>query len=199
MNFLPQFASASDNWLVSGILTNTTDPVDILQKPLPSLPPVSIPFLWKEGTSLSQQSRIDNKIRFEQNPPHSDGLTLEWLISPKGRALSDVRKEREEEVWPDAERIIARMMQQEAREPENDFKTDRRIATLTVIHAVRGDAVKCTPQVLASYEVIGCHPDQVWPRILARRAAMLGVRPIPITKGKRLPSPTISKKERKIA
>jgi hypothetical protein len=69
-------------------------------------------------------------------------------------------------------RIALRLAQAEACEYDPHCRDDLRIARLTVIHAARGDAVLCSPHVLATYEVLGLHPDHVWPAILARRQAL---------------------------
>jgi len=69
-------------------------------------------------------------------------------------------------------RILARLEKAEACEPNPHYRDDLRIARLTVVHAMRGDAVLCSPHVLASYEVLGLHPDRVWPAIQARQLAL---------------------------
>ena len=69
-------------------------------------------------------------------------------------------------------RILSRLETAEAQEPDLWLRDDLRIARLTVIHAARGDAVECSPEVLASYEVLGLHPEKVWPAILAQRNAL---------------------------
>jgi hypothetical protein len=69
-------------------------------------------------------------------------------------------------------RILSRLEQAESREPNPHLQTDIRIAWITVLNAARG-----TPQahVFASYAVLGVHPAEVWPQIVARRRALLGV------------------------
>lgn len=61
-----------------------------------------------------------------------------------------------------SDRILERLSQAEAHEPNSHLRTDYRIAFRTVLHSARGDAILCTPHVLATYEVLGCHPDHVW-------------------------------------
>lgn len=73
-----------------------------------------------------------------------------------------------------ARRILLRLDQAEAREPNLHLQSDYRIAWLTVLYAWRGDAVECSPHVLATQKVLGLHPDHVWPAIEARRRALLG-------------------------
>lgn len=79
-----------------------------------------------------------------------------------------------------ADRVIARLEELEKFEQDPWYADDIRIARLTVIHAWRGDAVECSPHVLATYELLGVHPNQVWPKIEARRAALgpLEVKPV---------------------
>lgn len=72
-------------------------------------------------------------------------------------------------------RVVERLVQAEACEPNVHFRDDLRIARLTVAYAARGEAVLCSPHVLASYMTLGLHPEKVWPAILARQEA-LGLR-----------------------
>lgn len=96
-----------------------------------------------------------------KNPVDAKALPLEWILDPsKGSSIFD--------------RILARLVQSEAREVEAVYRDDYRISWLTVRFCQTGEAVQCTPQVLATYKVLGCHPDQVWFRINAQRVAMLG-------------------------
>lgn len=67
-----------------------------------------------------------------------------------------------------------RLEQAEVCEHNPHYRDDLAIARLTVIHASTGKAVLCGPHVLATYEVLGLHPDKVWPAIQARRAAIVG-------------------------
>src|ERR1700735_2365131 len=75
-------------------------------------------------------------------------------------------------IHPLSRRILARLATAENQEPDPWLRDDLQIARLTVLHAARGDAVGCAPHVLASYEVLGLHPDKVWPAIQARRKAL---------------------------
>ncbi len=54
------------------------------------------------------------------------------------------------------------------------LRDDLKIARLTVLYAATGEAVLCSPHVLASYAVLGLHPEKVWPAIQARRLALWG-------------------------
>lgn len=73
---------------------------------------------------------------------------------------------------PFSQRVLSRLASAEASEPNLWYRDDLRIARLIVAHAARCDAVLCTPHVLASYEVLGVHPEKVWPAIVARRDAL---------------------------
>jgi hypothetical protein len=75
---------------------------------------------------------------------------------------------------PLSQRVLSRLQTQLFRERDPWLHDDIKIACLTVTHAARGDAVCCPPDVLASYEVLGLHPDKVWPAIEARRNALDG-------------------------
>jgi hypothetical protein len=72
------------------------------------------------------------------------------------------------------QRILLRLGEAERLEPNAHYRDDYQIARLTLLHASRGDAVACSPLVLASYEVLGLHPDKVWPARVARQKAQLG-------------------------
>jgi len=71
-------------------------------------------------------------------------------------------------------RVVTRLAEAEAQEPHPWLRDDLRIARLTVAYAANGEATLCSPDVLASYMVLGLHPARVWPAILARRKALLG-------------------------
>ncbi|MGB6774613.1 MAG: hypothetical protein WBE45_09560 [Terriglobales bacterium] len=75
---------------------------------------------------------------------------------------------------PIVERILARLEDAEWCEVNPHFQDDIRIAWLTVLHAARDDCLLCTPHVWATYMVVGLHPDNVWPSIVARREFLLG-------------------------
>jgi hypothetical protein len=111
------------------------------------------------------------------DPVEAKSLPLGWILDPeKGHGLS--------------ERVLARLLQAEAHEPEYLYRDDIRIAWLTVLHCQRGDAVECTPHVLATYEVLGCHPEQVYARIILRRVAMFNAHDNLL----KFPSPKLSPK-----
>ncbi len=73
---------------------------------------------------------------------------------------------------PLTRRVLARLAETEARETDPWLRDDLRIARLTVAYAASGEAVLCSPHALASYMVLGLHPQKVWPAILARRKAL---------------------------
>jgi hypothetical protein len=68
-------------------------------------------------------------------------------------------------------RVLSRLEQAEASEPNLHFADDCRIAWITVLRAARGEIL---PQVSATYSLLGLHPDRVWGAIIARRKAQLG-------------------------
>lgn len=76
---------------------------------------------------------------------------------PPSRSLSD--------------RVIDRLAEAEADEPDVHFRDDYQQALRTVVLAREGSPM---PFVEASYALWGMHPAKVWPRILAQRQAMLG-------------------------
>jgi hypothetical protein len=69
-------------------------------------------------------------------------------------------------------RILFRLSAAEAQEVDPWYRDDLRIARLTVAYAARGEAVLCSPQVLATYSVLGLHPDKVWPAMQVRHEAL---------------------------
>lgn len=70
-----------------------------------------------------------------------------------------------------ADRILARLWDAELRELNPHLRDDYRIAWITVSLAERGNPI---PHIEASYRVLGLHPENVWPAIVARRKADLG-------------------------
>jgi len=136
--------------------------------------------MYGGAPSGSPARETDNFVR----PVADRSLALDWLLTPKSAEPSL------------SERVLARLIQSEAHEAEASFRDDYRIAWITVMHAAKGDAVLCPPHVLATWQVLGCHPDDVYPRTMIRRAAMFG------TEANRLKFPAKSspkKKERKRA
>lgn len=88
----------------------------------------------------------------------SKALPLEWLLDPdKSSTLTD--------------RILARLIQCEAHEPDVWLRDDYRQAFIAVSFAARGIP---EPFVEASYVMYGLHPEKLYPAILARRSALLG-------------------------
>lgn len=69
-------------------------------------------------------------------------------------------------------RVVRQLRIAEARETDPWLRDDIKIARLTVAYAGLGEAVCCSPHVLASYEVLGLHPEKVWPAIQERRKAL---------------------------
>jgi hypothetical protein len=69
-------------------------------------------------------------------------------------------------------RILLRLEQAELCELNPHFRDDYRIAWITVLKAWRGSS---EPHVLATYAVLGLHPDRVWDRVVEKRRRLLGV------------------------
>lgn len=70
-----------------------------------------------------------------------------------------------------SERVLVCLEKAERAEIDPWLRDDIRIAWITTLYAARGNP---QPHVDATYRVLGIHPDQVWPHIVARRQAMLG-------------------------
>lgn len=68
-------------------------------------------------------------------------------------------------------RVLLRLEQAEKEESNPHLRDDIRIAWCMILFAARNEP---TPHVRASLSVLGLHPDQVWPKILANRKAKLG-------------------------
>jgi hypothetical protein len=77
------------------------------------------------------------------------------------------------------ERVLAHLEQTEKTEIDPWLRDDLRIAWITVSWSQRGIPEwswrrDSSPHVAATYQVLRCHPDEVWPNIEARRKAQLG-------------------------
>ena len=70
-----------------------------------------------------------------------------------------------------SDRVLSRLEASEIAEPDLHLQTDLRIAWITVLYAARNFP---EPDVLASYRVLGLHPEKIWPSIVERRKALLG-------------------------
>gem|GEM_PF-5155450 len=77
-------------------------------------------------------------------------------------------------VPPLVRRILSRLIDAETQETDPWLRDDLQIARLTVAYAARGEAVLCSPDVLASYAVLGLHPEKVWPAIQREGRRCLG-------------------------
>jgi hypothetical protein len=71
-------------------------------------------------------------------------------------------------------RIMDYLAEAERHTPDPWLRDDIRIAWITCLFAGRGYEV---PDVIATYQVLGIHPDKVWPSILARRENIIGRKP----------------------
>lgn len=98
-------------------------------------------------------------------------LPLEWLLAGPRKQLTDVKRERDSDSLPTSDRILARLVQLEAHEPDVWLRDDIREAFIVVSLAAKGNP---QPLIDASYICFGIHPDAVWPSIIARRQALLG-------------------------
>lgn len=102
--------------------------------------------------------------------PDVQALTLDWLFDPvKERSLVPLFEAPAREA---TDRILARLVQFEAHEPQAHLKDDYRQAFITVSLAAKG-----TPQpfVNASYSMYGVHPDKLWKKMQDRKRAQLGI------------------------
>lgn len=79
-----------------------------------------------------------------------------------------------------AERVLVRLEQAEKKEIDLWLRDDIRIAWITTAWSQSGvpqwfwRGSSLPPHVAATYQVLDCHPDAVWPRIVAQRKAKLG-------------------------
>lgn len=71
---------------------------------------------------------------------------------------------------PTSGRVLRRLQEAEAREVDPWFRDDLRIAWLTVFYASQDQR---QPFVLATYRVLGVHPDRLAAALEARRRAQL--------------------------
>jgi hypothetical protein len=77
------------------------------------------------------------------------------------------------------ERVLDYLKKAEAKEIDPWLRDDIRIAWITTHWSQRGVPEWSwhrdqPPYVAATWQVLHCPPDEVWPRIVARRQAMLG-------------------------
>jgi len=70
-----------------------------------------------------------------------------------------------------SDRILDRLWEAASLEADVHLRADYRQAYIVVSMASRGET---QPFVQSSYTMYGTHPDQVWPKIVARRKAQLG-------------------------
>lgn len=77
------------------------------------------------------------------------------------------------------ERVLLSLEKSEKKEIDPWYRDDIRIAWITTRWAQYGVPEwswrrNSSPHIAATYQVLHCHPDEVWARISARRQAMLG-------------------------
>lgn len=104
---------------------------------------------------------------------------LDWLLDPNKHRLDRSLELQLDTPANILERVLSRMAWQEATEERNPhLRADRRIAWITVKWAesvpASSDYALLSPFVAATFAVLHCHPDEVWPRRLANRQARLG-------------------------
>ena len=97
-------------------------------------------------------------------------ITLDAL--PQERALVETEQER-------TERVLAYLEQAGKKEIDPWLRDDIRIAWITAKWSQHGVPEwswrkDSSAYVAATYQVLNCHPDEVWPRIVAARKAKLG-------------------------
>ena len=140
--------------------------------------------LWK-GSSLKKSAdlygaripQIDNPLASAVDFHRlSAAIPLDWILDPaKQRTLAD--------------RILARLIQSEAHEPDVSLRDDYRQTFIGLSLAVKKRGAPAATEdprrdfIEASYVMYGLHPDQLWPAIIERRQALLG-RPLSIAKKK---------------
>jgi hypothetical protein len=73
-----------------------------------------------------------------------------------------------------AERVLEHLATAEKNESDPWLRDDIRQSWISVSLVARGEFPTFWDAFIAtSYRIYGCHPDQVWPRIVARRQAIL--------------------------
>jgi len=97
-------------------------------------------------------------------------ITLAAL--PQERVLVETEQER-------TERVVAYLEQAEKNEIDPWLRDDLRIAWITAKWSQHGVPEwawhrNSPPHSAATYQVLNCLPDEVWPRIVAKRKAKLG-------------------------
>jgi hypothetical protein len=182
--------------------------VNLVKKPHFSL----IPFPKRASDSelgglyAGAPSKPAEEVAANFQPIADRSLALEWLLTPKSAEVCL------------SERVLARLVQAEAHEPDVSLRDDIRQTFVALSLAIRSDvgALKASAMdapakgheadrtgpphplpmcfIRASYSMYGLHPDKVWPAILAKRKALIGPE---FTQLRQLPSPGKSKEERK--
>jgi len=113
----------------------------------------------------SSRIHLVSAIQLNSLPLDLKALPLSWILGPKTDSL--------------AERVLARLIQAEAHEANPHFRADIRISWIAVKWASDGIPEwspyrLLPPHVAATFAVLNCHPDEVWPRILQTRQEKLG-------------------------
>jgi hypothetical protein len=113
------------------------------------------------------------------SPAAAKALPLEWILDPGKRRLERAIELQQDTPRNILERILSRVVLQEATEKNLHLKTDRRIAWITVKWAMEG-IPECSffrhtpPNVAATESVLHCRPHQVWELMIKERKYALG-------------------------
>ena len=111
-------------------------------------------------------------------------LPRSFAVEALGRiniaALPQERPDVQEQASDLAERVLLHLEKSERDETDPWLRDDIRIAWITVQWSERGVPDwswhrDSSPHVAATYQVLACHPDEVWPRIEQQRREMLGL------------------------
>lgn len=113
-----------------------------------------------------------NGLKFSLDSFDPDQLTINFDgANPAGSASS------ERTTQDLTARVLLRLEEAAKRETDPWILDDLRISWITVLWSSRGVPAwswhHSSPYVAATYQVLRCHPDQVWPNIVARRKAIL--------------------------
>jgi hypothetical protein len=97
----------------------------------------------------------------------ADGSIVDAALPPEERSVELT------------EQVVVRLKEAEKKETDQHFQSDIRIAWITTSWAQHGIPEwswhkALSPYVAATYQVLKCHPDEVWPRLVAERKAKLG-------------------------
>jgi hypothetical protein len=130
--------------------------------------------LFPIPAALIPRSFVVEVLQPETSVATSSALsgTIPLALPPEERAL------RLEQGWEFTERVLVYLEQSEKKEIDSWLRDDLRIAWITVKWSQSGVPdwvwLKESPYVSATFQVLQCRPDDVWPRIVAKRKEKLG-------------------------